>query len=91
MLVLREESVPRMDRLGVGLPRNLKDLIDREIALARRRRPNEIGLVRPAHVQAVAVGLRIHCHGPQSKLRAGTQNPDRDLAAVGDQDFSKRR
>ena len=43
--------------------------------------------VREANVQALTVGLAEHGHGGDVQLAAGADDPQRDLAAVRDEDF----
>src|ERR1700733_7104968 len=45
------------------------------------------GLVGKSHVQAVAVGLRIHSHRLDAQILAGTDDTNGDFAPIGDEDF----
>jgi len=56
-----------------------------EIAGARRCGPDANGLVGGADVRCIGVGVRIDRDGAQSQPCAGPHDPDRDFAAVGDQ------
>jgi hypothetical protein len=40
-------------------------------------------------VHGVGVGGRVHGHGRDAELLAGAQHPERDLAAIGYEDFLK--
>jgi hypothetical protein len=65
---------------------SLDELVDDQIAFARRRRTDQKRLVSNAHMQRAGIGLGIdrdHAH-PES-LRSA-RDADGDLAAVGDQD-----
>jgi hypothetical protein len=46
-----------------------------------------IGLVGLEPVQGIAVFVRIHRDGSDAHLICGAERSDRDLAAIGDQDF----
>ena len=83
--VLGEEAVAGVNRSGPGPGGRLDDLRDRQIALGRHRGPDQEGLVGLAHVGSVAVGLRVDRDGADPHLLQGAGDPDRDLAAVGDQ------
>ena len=85
--ILGQEAVARMHRVGAGdlaggeQPRHV------EIALARGRRADAHAFVGEPHMHGVGVGGRMHRHGRDAELLAGAQHPQRDLAAVGDQDL----
>ena len=85
--VLGEEAVAGMDRLGAGLLGGLDDLLDVQVALGRHRRADQEGLVGLAHVRRVAVDLRVDGDRADAHLLQRAGDPDRDLAAVGDQDL----
>ena len=76
-----------MDRLGPHLLRHLDDLRDRQVALGRRRRPQQVRLVGVPDVRGVAVRLRVHGDGGDPHLAQGPHDPDRDLTPVRDQDL----
>ena len=87
MRVLGEEAVAGMDGVGAGDLRGGDDRGDVEVALARRGRTDADVVVGVADVQRVAVGLGMDGHGLQAHFLAGQDDAQRDLAAVGDQDF----
>ena len=89
--VLGEEPVARMHRIGAGDLAGGEQRRDVEIAVARRRRADAHALVGEPHVHGVGVGGRMHGDGLDAELLAGAQHPQRDLAAIGDQDFFKHR
>src|SRR5208282_108163 len=60
-----------------------------EVALGRPRRPDANGLVGKADVQGVAVGFGVDRNRLYAQLPAGAEDPKRDFAAIGDQDFSE--
>jgi hypothetical protein len=71
-----------MHRIRAGLLDGLKDLVQHQIAFARRRRSDEHRLVRHLHGQAVRIRLRIHRNRRNPQTAAGLDHPDRDLATV---------
>ena len=89
--VLGEEAVARMHRVGAGDLAGGEQRRDVEIAVARRRRADAHALVGEPHMHRVGVGGRMHRDGRDAELLAGAQHPERDLAAIGDQDFVEHR
>ena len=87
--VLRKKAVAGVDALRPGSARDLDQLVDVEIALARRRRPDRIGLVAGAHMQRARIGVGIDRDRPQPQASRGARNAHRDLAAISDQDRGK--
>ena len=84
---LGEKSVAGMNRLGAGQLRRFDDPVAAQIALARRRRPDEHRFVGLAHVRRARVGVGVDGDRRDAQLAAGADDPQRDLAAVGDQDL----
>ena len=89
--VLRQEAVARMHRVGAGDLAGGEQRRNVEIAVARGRRADADALVGEPHMHGVGVGGRMHRDGRDAELLAGAQHPERDLAAVGDQDFVEHR
>src|SRR2546425_3105616 len=87
--VLRQEAVARMNRLGACPPGRLEDSLLIQVALGRRAASDQVGLVGVGHVRSVAVGLRVHGDGPDPELPQGSEDADRDLTAVGNEDFAE--
>ena len=85
--VLGQEAVSGVHGLGAGALDRVEQLVDREIALGRRTRAEQVGLVGALDVQRVAVELGVDRDRRDPELLAGTNDSDRDLAAVGDQDL----
>ena len=89
--VFREKAVARMDRvdaLFLGEPDDALDVeVGRHRALAR---PDQVRLIGLVTVQAEPVLLRVDRDRAQVELRAGPENPDGDLAAVGGHQFLDR-
>ena len=85
--VLGQEAVARMHRVRAGDLAGGEQRRDVEIAVARRRRADAHALVGEPHMHRVGVGGRMHRDGRDAELLAGAQHPERDLAAIGDQDL----
>src|SRR5689334_10027051 len=74
-----------MDGIGVRARRSIDDGRNLQIALSGRCRTDLYGEIRGTHVRRGAVGLREHSHGFDAELAAGPDDPEGDLAAIGDQ------
>ena len=85
--VLGQEAVAGMDRHRVGDFRGADDGRHVQVALRGGRRPDAHRLVRQQHVLEAVVGGGMHGHGLDAQLAAGPQDPQRDLAAVGDDEL----
>ena len=83
--VLREEPVTRMYRLRAGAHRGVDDGGDVEVALPGRCRAEQHGGVGLGDVAGAGVGLAVDGHRSDAHLPQRPDDPDRDLAAVGDQ------
>ena len=84
--VLGEEAVAGMDGVGAARGGRGKQLLDHEIALASRRRPDRDGLVGEPHVRRIRVGLGVDGDARDPHRPARADDADGDLTAVGDQD-----
>jgi len=62
-LVLGQEAIARMHRLGAGSLAGGDDPVDGKIRFARRRRTDADGLVGHAHMARCPIGLGIHGDG----------------------------
>jgi hypothetical protein len=80
-----EEAIAGMNGLDAGAAGDLQDPVYAEIALRRGRRAHAVRLIGEEHVRSPPVGLGEYGHRPNPRLAAGTDDPHRDLAAVGDQ------
>ncbi len=78
-----------MDGVGPGDLGGADDAGDVQVALGGARRPDAHRLVGEAHVQGEPVGLRVDRHRLAAQLFAGVDDPEGDLAAIGNQDLSK--
>ena len=85
--VLAQEAVAGVDGVHVGDLGGADDRRDVQIAQRALGRTDADGLVGEAHVQAVAVGLRVDGDGPDAQVLAGADDAEGDLAAVGDQNL----
>jgi hypothetical protein len=85
--VLGQEADAGMDRIGAGDRRGRQDRRHVEIAAARRRRADAHALVGQPHVHGVGVRGRVHGDRLDAELAARTVDAQRDLAAVGYEDF----
>ena len=88
--VLAEKSVAGMDGVDIGNFRGADDGGNVQIAAGTLGWADTNGFVRKANVQAVPIGLGINSNGGDAKILAGADDAERDLSAVGDQDFSNR-
>ena len=88
--VLGEEAVARMDRLRSGALRRLEDPLPGEVALGGRPGPDQVGLVGRAGVDGAAIGLGVDGDGADPELPQRSEDPDGNLAAVGDQHLRER-
>ena len=82
--VLRQEAVAGVNRLAAGFLRRRDHAIDVQIrrdAAAVER----VGLVGHSGVQRLGVVSRVDSDGAQTQIRCRANDPDRDLATVGDE------
>ncbi len=89
--VLGQEPVSGMDRLGPRAQRRLDEHVGPEVALGSRAGADEVRLVGRAHVRAPPVGLRVDGNATDPELAQRPEDPDRDLAPVGDQHLREGR
>ena len=85
--VLGEEPEPRVDRLRAGAVRGIQHPLDRQVALARGGGPEAYGFVGEAHVHGSGVGVAVDGDRADAEAAERADDPHRDLAAVGDEDF----
>ena len=85
--VLGQETVTRMDGLGVGHFSSRNDGRHIQVALRRRCRADTDGLISQLDVLGLAVGFGVNHHRLDTQFAAGALNPERDLAPVRNQDF----
>ena len=85
--VLAEEPVAGMDTVGARSLDDIQDLVGGEVALGRGLAAQRVGLVGQPDVQAVAVEVGVDGDAADAEVTARPDDPDRDLAPVGDQDL----
>src|SRR5438270_463350 len=85
--IFGEETVAGVNSLGYGLPGNLDDGWDTQIALRGWRRANIVGFVGFPHMMRVAICLRIHGDSLDAHFAAGSHNAYSYFAPVGNQNF----
>ena len=83
--ILGEESVTGMDCLGAGALRCVDHSLLDEVALRGWSRPEQVRLVGGTHVQRVAIRLRVDGDGRDPELPQRAEDPNRNLATVGDE------
>ena len=76
-----------MNGVGVGDFGGGNQVRNLQVAVARRGWANAHRLVSEAHVQGIAVGLRIHGDGLDAHLAAGANDAHGDFTAVRDENF----
>ena len=85
--VLREEPVTGVDGVGAGLGRGVEDLAEVEIGLGGGLPAQGERFVGKSHVGCVGIGFGVDGHAAQTRILGRPDHPDRDLAAVGDEDL----
>src|SRR5207248_3316006 len=88
--VLREEPIARMDGLRSAATGDVEQALLVEVALGRRPRAEEIGLVRDGRVERRAIRLGVDRDRLDPELPERTEDADRDLAAVRDEHLRER-
>ncbi len=87
VLVLGQEPVARMHRVGARLARRVDDGVDPQVALARRIGPDRPRFVGHPDVQGATVAVGVHRHGRDAHIATGPDDADRDFATVRDEDL----
>ena len=87
--VLRQEAVTGMHGLRAGIADRLHDIVDDQIALGRRRRPDPDRLVRHLHMQRAGIGIGIDGDRRNTHAPRGANDAAGDLTPVGNQYFGK--
>ena len=85
--VLRQEAVAGMDRLRPGDLAGGEQRGNVEVGVARGRRTQADGFVGELDVHRVGVGGAVDRHRGDAELLGRAQDPQRDLAPVGDEDL----
>src|SRR3984893_1946348 len=85
--ILGQEPVARMHGVTARAPRDVHQLIDAEIAFARRRSTDRVGFGGETNVKRGAVSDTINSGGWYAHLAAGSYDANGNFAAIGDEDF----
>lgn len=78
-----------MKRVATGAARDVHQFIYAEIAFARRRGADRIGLIGEANVKRIAVNFAENGYGFDAEFAAGADDAYGDFAAIGDEDFAE--
>src|SRR5581483_11044419 len=87
--VLAQQAVAGVDRVDVSDFGGGDDGGNVEIAVGCARRSDADGLVGKAHMKRVAIGFAIDRDGAHTKFTTGVDDTQRNLVAVGNQNFTK--
>ena len=87
--ILGEEAIAGVDRVAAPFERGGDDALTAQVRFPRRGRANSDRFVSQCHMQRTGVRVGIDGDGGDAQLLAGTNDADGDLAAVGDEDFTK--
>ena len=79
-----------MDGIGTRLEGRAEDRVDREVALRSRGRTNPDRAIGRSDMAGMPIGVAEDGHRFDAQLPARPDDPDRDLAPVGNQHSSKR-
>jgi hypothetical protein len=82
---LREKAVPWMNGIGAALTSSRDESFDREVALRGLRRSNCDSEVGRTHVGTAPICRGVYCHRLDSFFVTGSDNAQRDLTAVRDE------
>jgi len=85
--VLGQKAVAGVHGVGAGDLAGGEQIGDVEIAVLGGRRADADALVGEPYMHRVAVGGRMHRNRRDAELLAGAQDPQRDLATIGNEDF----
>ncbi len=88
--VFGQEPVARMDRIGAGAFRGIEDCSDVQIRFRGLRRADIDRLVGKLDSERFGVRLAVHLHRADTKFMRRANDADRDLAAVGYEEFLDR-
>jgi hypothetical protein len=88
--VLRQKAIARMDGVRAHRRCGTQDRFPAEVGFRRLRRADLDRLVGELHRQHVAVGLAEDLRRREPQLTGCTDDPDRNLAAIGDEDLRDR-
>src|SRR5450756_2604588 len=90
-LVLRQETVAGVDGVAARDDRGRDDGGRREVAVLGGGGPDADRLVGQLSGQAFAIGLAVRDDGADAESPAGAQDPQRNFAAIGNQDLAEHQ
>ena len=85
--ILREEAIAGMDGIRTGAPRRIEQGLDPQVTLRRLTRTDVKCLIGLADVTRIPIAVRVDRDRRQAQFAARPDDPDSNLAAVGDQNF----
>ena len=89
MIVFRQKSIPRMNRLHIRDLRGRDDAGNIQITFRRRGVADADRLIRQLQISRVFVRRRINHRRLHAHLPAGADDPQCDFSAIGNQNFRK--
>ena len=88
LVVLRQEAVAGVDGVSTAGGGGRQDVGNVEVALAAQGFAHADRFIGELHVQSVLINGAVHRHGGDAELAAASNDPEGNLAAVGDQHFA---
>ena len=89
-LTFRQEAIAGVQAIAAGRRGGVNDQACVKVRIARSRRSNHNHAVRFARRHAVAIRGRCGEHRLDAEIAGGAHDPQRDLAAIGDQNAPQR-
>ena len=83
--ILRQKPVSRVHRICAGCPGGLQDRFPFQVRPGGLRRAYVHGFIGHVHGRHLRVCVAVDLRCPDPHFPRGTDNPDRDLAAISDQ------
>ena len=87
--VLREEPIARMNRVCLRAFCRRDDAINPEVTIRRRTWPDADRFVGPFQPRPIGICRRVNADRRDAEFPARSNNPQRNLAAIGDQNSIK--
>src|SRR6266852_836523 len=85
-----EEAITRVDGFGAAIVRNLHDAIELQVRIGWRRAADVMRLVCIAHVNCIAIRVRVNSGRRDAELATSPHHTNRDLASIGDEDLGEK-
>ena len=86
--VLGQKAIAWVYRVRAGSRRHVDELVDAQVRLGGRVTAESVGLVGEASMRRLAVRVGVDGDAAQPGVAARPDDPDRDLAPVGDKDLA---